>query len=313
MNDIFYTQFDGNDERIKNYLADCLHDGKITLFLGAGVSFAFGLPGWKDLVNRILNKAKLNKLPDDCNTDQIYQGIEDAVCIIGEQAVRNEVKIALYQTVNLDELNIFQNKLLLTMLSLLLGKRRGNIRQVVTYNYDSMLEWFLVKFGLDVKCIYILPEIEGNEDVRIYHPHGFRPHPTMSEWADSDEILFRKKDAYSRIESTNLWKYKSKDLLNSSIALFIGLSPNSLKDFAIAPLINECSKIRDENIPIGFWFMSKKEMSNNIKCDFKEMAIIPILVDSFDEIILVDSFDEINDFLFEICKMSLKKLKKVCF
>jgi hypothetical protein len=300
MNKTEYNRFVVEKNHTKQYLADRLSDGTITLFLGAGISFVFGLPSWSDMANRLLCEAE--KLPEKPTTDQIYDALRNATEGWDKDTIKSEVKKAIYKDVSLDDLTIFKSNLLIAMLSLFLSRgKRGSIKRVVTYNYDSMLEWFLSRFGLDVRCIPNLPALEGNEDVRIYHPHGFLPHPIMSEyWPESPEILLNKNDAYSRTASKNLWKSKCEDLINSGIALFIGLSPNTIKDYAVAPLLNECAKIRDCDLPLGFWFLLKEEMTKTVEQDLRDKAIVPMVV---------DDYKEIYESLLKICQIALSKRK----
>src|SRR6185369_1769279 len=86
------------------------------------------------------------------------------------------VQKCLYSGVHLDD-EIVRNNLLIALGALMTGSRRGSVSRVVSFNFDSVLEWYISLYGFVPRVVLQPPVDEGSEDVRIYHPHGFLPHP----------------------------------------------------------------------------------------------------------------------------------------
>ncbi|MGZ5483669.1 MAG: hypothetical protein ACXWID_17005, partial [Pyrinomonadaceae bacterium] len=201
------------------YLSEGVIDGTLILFLGAGASAGFGLPGWIDFVNAFLAEAGINEILDSTSSsDDRERALDRALRNINHDATR---KVEIIHNVlyrhrpTLDSNVVFSQHLLIALSSLLIGRKRGHINRVVTFNYDSMLEWFLGIFGLATRSIVKIPALEGSEDVRIYHPHGYVPHPVLGH-ESSDFTIVGSLDANGRASNINdLWWHKERDLLRS--------------------------------------------------------------------------------------------------
>ncbi len=260
-----------------NFLANHLVDGTLTLFIGAGTSKGFGLPNWVSLVNQLRTKVGLAELEETTNADDLQNGADEVLDILKTtDALVNEIRSILYP--DLDKIStkkIFKNHLLISISSLLMGSKRGHIRQVITLNYDSMLEWYLSLFGFMVRSITELPALEGSEDVRIYHPHGFIPHPTLGR-NPSDFIILGQNDANLRLGNRDdPWFEKVRQILESTVCLFIGLSGNTVSDRIIAPLLASVGKKVNNIRPVGIWIF-KGVLSDSKEKEFLRNNIIPI-------------------------------------
>ena len=279
-----------------NYLSNCLREGTLVLFLGAGVSKGFGLPAWVDLIN--LMRKDVNLPEGNFSTADELQNAADEV----KRALNNDdfiqlIEKHLYCTIkNLQLVNIFDNHLLISISALLMGSKRGHVTRVVTLNFDSMLEWFLSLFGFVVKTIYKLPDLNGSEDVRIYHPHGFIPHPDLGK-ISSDFVILGMDSVDERLGTIgDPWFEMTRHILDTGICLFIGMSGKTLSDRGLAPLFNTSGKKVKNERPLGLWIL-KEELTTSKESEFEAKNIIPLSI--LDE-------KDIADFLLKICQQAMQ-------
>lgn len=297
------TKFDElkNPEYAVDFLADHLINGTLVLFIGAGTSTGFGLPNWSDLINAMRRDVGLNEISDFKSPEHLQ---------IAADEVQNKVKTTdalislvqkhLYTPIDAKPtINVLENHLLISLSSLLMGSKRGHVTRVVTLNYDSMLEWFLSLFGFVVKTINKLPDLEGSEDVRIYHPHGFIPHPEHS-MRQSDFIILGLKSANTRIGTPgDPWFEMIRHILDTGVCLFIGMSPNTLSDRALAPLFTTSGEKHKDIRPLGIWLVTN-ELEEAKESEFGMNNIIPVHVE----------IPSISEFILNISQSALKKINK---
>lgn len=300
------------EELAIEYLSNNLEDGVLALFIGAGASTGLGLPPWHELINRLDKQIKIQKdakyktesyvpIVSATTSADDLQKISDRLAsqIDNEQDFLNLFEKALYgdsdkTLFNIDSL--LHNELLMALGALMIGGKRGKISNIISLNYDSVLEWFLSIYGYTSNIIYSLPKLEGNEDVRVYHPHGFVPHPELS--LERSNFLILGLDSVSdRLGSVyDPWFEKMRHLMRSNIMLFVGLSYRTFTDYSLRTLINNVSREVGDSRPLGFWLMLDKISEDEIK-EMLRKSIIPI---TFKDKSLIPKF------LFNICTHKVK-------
>ena len=276
-----------------NYLADCLKEGTLIMFLGAGASKSYGLPSWVELVNDLRSQAKMDLLDINCSSEDLQNAADEVKSKLKDSNDNfiNRIEKSLYKNISSTSIhNIFSNKLLIALSSLLMGSKRGHIRKVVTFNYDSMLEWFVTIFGFVANTIYKLPDLEGNEDITIYHPNGFIPHVDL-KLEKSETLIFGMESVNNRIgQRDEIWFQKIRNILESGISLFIGMSIKTLTDRAFEPLLTAVNQNINGSRPVGIWLlMDKIETRDEIK--FERNNVVPIEF---------ETEEEITEFIFKV-------------
>lgn len=284
------------------YLSQCLSDGSLVLFLGAGASKGFGLPNWLELVNALREDNGLSVLENASSAETLQTAADEVTYKLKDQIkLIAQIEKHLYKDFkSLSHISAFNNHLLVSISALLMGSKRGHVTRVVTLNYDSMLEWFLSLFGFVVKTVHQLPELEGSEDVRIYHPHGFVPIPHMG-MKKSDFVILDMHSANERLGNIrDPWFELTRHILDTGICLFIGMSGNTLSDRILAPLLTHCGPKCAGVRPLGIWIL-KGTLTEQKEHEFERNNIVPISI--LDE-------EKISEFLLEICQKASKKLLK---
>lgn len=279
------------------YLATNLKDGSLVLFLGAGTSKGFGLPDWVGLVNSMRKEVNLPLLSSSSSAEELQNAADEVADELKNNG--NLVDLTekyLYENIqSLPLIKVFENKILLSISALLMGSKRGHVTRVVTLNYDSMIEWFLSLFGFMVKTIYELPALEGSEDVRIYHPHGYIPHPDLNA-NRSDFVILGMDEVNKRLGTVgHPWFEMTRHILDSGVCLFLGMSERTLSDRALAPLFTTSGQKHNGIRPLGVWIL-KNPISTSKEKEFARNNIIPITIT--DE-------QEICNFLLQICQKAM--------
>lgn len=284
-------------------LSEHLYDGKLALALGAGVSKFLGFPLWWELVHEIgvehngassINKdTTMIELTDA--VDEIERGVNDP------DKFNDLVKKILYKNVDyLNDRNVIQNELLISLGALMMGSRRGYVNNVITYNFDDVLEWYLKLHGFNVRVIYDPRTMTTNQSVIIYHPNGFLPLQD-NKWSSRKLIFSETSFIYRERKVTvddRLWENILDRLFIEKIFIFIGLSG---RDPTINPRLldiyeNQLNKKR----PVGYWFyiredgMERKEINKNLK-----YGIVPIVV---------KNQDDIPRYLLNICQDAIARI-----
>ncbi|MEP2936866.1 MAG: SIR2 family protein [Gilvibacter sp.] len=271
------------------FLAQQLKNESLSLFLGAGISKSFDLDNWLSLLNKLNADPKIGlpELPDSkAHSADDFQNAANAIVrkLSGnEKDLIELISNHLYDGLDLESksLDIFKHKQLISLSSLIMGNKRGRVKNVFTLNYDSLLEWYLKSFGFTVNTISELPYFSTGHDVEIFHPHGYIPHKVMGQ-ASSKEIILSKSQADKRLgEVDSPWSSLVKHYLSKNVFLFIGMSEATAGDRMISPLLrNVRGKVDRE---LGIWIF-KHDVKESVKDDLRDLKIAPLILKDDDEI-----------------------------
>lgn len=256
-------------------LSQALYTGELALLLGAGISKAFGLPGWPQLVRDCLNSVgkPFAHITDDASFDALTKaaGIFHDACK-SEDQYRTVIKQQLYSS---HERNT-TTPLLTAVGALLMGSRRGRIREAWTTNFDDVLEWHLRRHGFVSQVVTEIPCLLRDVDVTIHHPHGFIPFENTA--GVSKEIVFDDRSYASRSVGTDQpWRTAVQWALRSKVFLALGLSWSD--GLLKALLLESTDKIK--NRPTAFWFFGPGQIVDKDEC--LRHNVVPLVFSSFDE------------------------------
>jgi hypothetical protein len=285
-------------------LAHSLLNGSLVLFLGAGVSLGASLPCWKCLIYSMREEKgmTIENIGDTADKLQVAANeIETAFYPKDKPGFAELVRKCLYKEVELDE-SLLGEKGLLALGALMFGSRRGSVKRVVTLNFDCILEWYLSRFGHIQQVIFEPPAIEGCEDVRIYHPHGFLPHRDLKTQGSSFVVLGLQSVNKRLADPNDPWFVLLRHILTSGICLFVGLSARSFEDRVLGPLLEyaaEKNKMSHPELPTGFWIVNlegehkTEEEAKRLQDRFLASRVVPLLQ---------PTKEGIPNLLFRICQ-----------
>jgi hypothetical protein len=240
----FEMDFNGTWDEYQNRVDKCsallsnyLNMGQLGLFLGSGVSNALELPSWETLVNRCIEK-KLKGEPiitGRSNTDLKLLTSRVKATFTKDADYLQLVSEALYENVDFNFI-LAKKEMLIALTSLMVGKNRGNVTEVMTLNFDSVLEWYLMTNGIRVNVVTKNHLLALPSDVDILHLHGYLPYD-KKYGNRSDELVFTHEEFIVRERGDSYWKQLMNEFFKRKIFLTVGLGIGSVKDDIIPYLI----------------------------------------------------------------------------
>ena len=158
-------------EERKSIIVDAQNDvllGKVSLFIGAGVSKSAKLPLWRELLERLIMvlgrkgiHVDYSKISKDADNSNLIIGRALRKAFGSEPLFVQAVRDALYQNPS------SPGSLVDTIAGLIAN--HSNIERVITYNFDDVLEQRMIK---DCCSVTDNNRIDP-ETFPIYHVHGF--------------------------------------------------------------------------------------------------------------------------------------------
>lgn len=217
------------DELIKK-AQGIIAQGNNVLFLGAGVSMSAKMPSWKDLLKGLMGEVKQLKEPtleafkelsshvlEECGNSNLIMGryLQTAISLYDDKAVFSGL-IQKYLYNDNDT-----SSLLITLAQIIQQKK---VSEVITYNFDDLLEQNLAKMnlidGVDYTAISKDAEIKGHNTLPIYHVHGIIP-----QNGAVDTVVFSEEEYHKRYSTAYHWSnVEQLHALTRRHCFFVGLS-----------------------------------------------------------------------------------------
>lgn len=195
-------------------------EGRLAIFVGAGVSRNSGIPTWDELIKAM--KQELPKaLVNDTDSLKIAQLYKDAR---GYKEYMDKVKEVLLYNKSVP------NDLHKKILSL-------NPCQIITTNYDDLLEQ-------EIKAEFALFDVV-HQDSDI--PHMSYPNALIKMHGDysSENIVLTENDYYNYAQNFPLIRALVQSIFASKLVLFVGFS---FADLNLKMIMNELKNILSENM-----------------------------------------------------------------
>ncbi|MEM0954903.1 MAG: SIR2 family protein [Pseudomonadota bacterium] len=280
-------------DRIISDVAEKFRDGRLSLFLGAGVSSSAGLPNWDTLLNRLF----VSMLTENEGTENSHEnerinsivrrlrqiGGPSALTLaryirkgmsFGSGTERNRfIESVTEQLYGLrDRRFALDSELIKEIVSLCAPIRSGaKVRGVVTYNFDDLLERVLNAREIAYRSIFE-EELAEPEELPVYHVHGFLPEERLGYSNLDRSTLVFSEEGYHQIYRdayhwSNLIQLTS---LKETSCLMIGLS---LTDPNLRRLLEISTKSVDK--PRHFAFMKRVGYEEFAKKDKNTLVKAP--------------------------------------
>ena len=288
---------------------------EVTLFLGAGVSIAAGVPLWSELINKLLiqmiaNKSegkKLNRNEINILNKLAYSNKEDSP-LTQVRYIRTAFEQPDYY--RLVHRVLYENKLtlntdLLNSIIDLCTPRRNHVgvRSVVTYNFDNLLERKLKSKAIDYNVVYRESDISSYDCLNVYHVHGYLP-TQIEEVIDNDmNLIFSEEDYHRVYRDAYCWSNITQlNAFRDNTCFFIGCSltdPNLRRLLDVASRQGESPRhfaiMKRNNVAFGQNDIEQSLISiyESIDTNIRESYFRSIGIN----IIWVNRFEEIPDIL----------------
>ena len=270
------------------------NSGKLSLVLGAGVSVDFGMPTWRELVDRIaahplirakaiVNVARTKNLSTTIVTQMLYEHLRDSIfkkspaatpantlTLKADEQFRSIVHESLYKDNAGASLKHPYLKAYLPVI------RASEL--TITYNFDNCLERLLLKTRPPNEKASRGYEIVVNANTQfrrarsvIYHPNGILPR-TKIEVANEGLIFSEESFADQIFDSVSGYYSTFHNHLSKSTCLFVGLS---LDDGGLKHILRQHARNNPGNVHYLIHFvddgrkLSDKYMKAVVKANFE--------------------------------------------
>lgn len=270
------------------HLAEQLILGRLGLFLGAGVSSAFDLPDWDLLVRRIAVAAGEAEPTGEFNP-VLKAGALKTRYYSDEASFGDAVKEALYQDMVLDFAKISKNRLLSAIGSLVMSSQRGTAAKVFTLNFDDLLELYLEFHGFTTAIIHNGRHWARNEDVVVYHPHGFLP---LGHDEKSETIVLGTTE-FHKIMTSAEWRPIIETSLRQHTFLYLGLSGDDMHLQSLWTNLADHHAIKDGRVCYHGVRFTTGTAEDDIGIQAKDWGLFTHVL---------SNYDELPEFLFKICQ-----------
>lgn len=265
-----------------SFLVEQLKNGALSLILGAGVSVSFKLPQWSDLITYMEELMGVTCPASYVGNLEKAEWLKNQCCDDAEYI--EYVRSALYKKgtiFDLESLSLLTTLNAITALSI--PSRRGHINNILTFNFDNILEIYLRYYGLMVTSHANSNQYNESSDVNIFHMHGYLPNDIRIEQS-SKHIIFDKL-SYDNLNGYTFWEWYPKvaNLLRTNTCIFIGLSG---EDENMDRFLKDTKK-KHAYIESGdlFWGVSfVKDPDTAIAQRWENWGIYPIAISDFNEI-----------------------------
>lgn len=288
-----------DEEVLKRFCAEELLAGRLVLVLGAGVSMKFGLPGWDLLIKKAYRQKKVSMPRDRKSSLDRAEDLLTRVCKKNEIDFAETMRKALYEGFKLSRQALASKELLNAIGALMMPSVRGNVKEVITFNFDDLLETYLGYYGFVTQSVFRLPVWNTRADVRVYHPHGLLPVDVSKSVEEG--ILMARIQFDAQQPKLKAFYEKLRGVMQSSTCLFIGLSGD---DDNLTRLLKEtyeshCS--RSYGGKACYWgirFSDDKKDRNKNMWDQRGVY----------QQTLVD-YDKLATWLFNVCQIASRQIK----
>ncbi len=281
---MLYDKEEGMEDDFASYLLSFYTSHVLTdLVLGAGINADYGAKTWNGLIDSLNNEF--------CKGDYKYQ--EEIKSYVGRELFTSPMvmKTSGFDTYELlnKELYLFEEAKTFsdpdsTLYRVVTYIQNHEKTTVITYNYDTNLEYLLKKRGIRYTTSYDDSSfVDKTAKVDIYHVHGLLPYDRYDESRFTDSLIFNESEYYYLYNNPYSWNI-AKQLHDFKFRCCI-LIGTSLTD----PDLKRVLELASNNLKFNFIILKKEkdysaEVFRDLTSYFLSFDLIPIWIDSYEEI-----------------------------
>lgn len=253
------------------------------IVMGAGINVDYGAKNWNDMItdlNAVFYQGNTNAV------EQIKHYVGKELFTAGQ--VLKTSGFDTYSSLN-NELYLFKEAKSFNDPDSTLYKCVDYLQKhpgtsVITYNYDTNLEYLLKKRDLRYTTIYDDNSFVTKDSITdIYHVHGLLPYDKYDQPKYTDSLIFNESEYYYLYNNPYSWNIaKQLHDFKFNTCIFIGISLND-------PDMKRLLELASNYMKFNFIFIKKeKEYSDDIFSDitnyFFAYDLITIWVDEYEDI-----------------------------
>lgn len=280
-------------------LAGYLTSGHLALLLGAGVSHDIKLPEWIELVRACEDASGVERDVVGESSQDLMRRLDDVRAAAGDDlAFFQLIHDQLYSSILAEAEGVrgypdtlLTSPMLIALGALVMSSVRGSVADVLTLNFDDVLEWYLHLHGFKTQVVESLPRLMGADvDVRIHHFHGYLP--LMNSTRRSQWLVLTYQQLLDRIseDAGKPWQVLIASQLQTKVLLAVGTSMN---DTDVDILLKRAHDIVGNGRPLGY--VLGREISTSRKRSLRSLGMVPV---SFEE------YSDIPAFILRVCQLA---------
>lgn len=199
---------------LRGTLKDLNARGRLSLFMGAGISMGCGLPSWEELVRRVLSET--------WKRDPTFVEVLLAErSILSTRYAKQKAGVKFNRLVHKC---LYEGDV--TISPCVHAIAQSGIRHICNFNFDDLVEDALLATGIEPVVASPGENFEAKHDrVTVFHPHGMLPRFDRDSELDNARIVFSEDDYHNLYSDPYSWANVAQlTLLTGFSVLFIGLS-----------------------------------------------------------------------------------------
>jgi hypothetical protein len=261
-------------------------EGRIAIFIGAGISAGCGLPGWEKLVQSLaVVEYKGGKAG-------VRGALANFSAITQSRILKTRLKDDFNKAVA-DVLYASPYQLSPTLHAI----ARSNVRRICTFNFDDLIEEALAIQGVDFRSLEPGDPLDADfAGTIVLHPHGFLSASMTAEECARKRIVLSEEDYHALYANPYSWaNLVQMSLLLSQSCLFVGVS---LTDPNIRRLLDACVALPIAHkhyaimrSPVVGLTGDARQAGEDLRlakhAELHSLSVVPIWINSFDEIVTI--------------------------
>lgn len=236
-----------NTNEILDKIKEYLDMGKLSVFVGAGVSRLSEFPSWNELVKKMADELKYSYIKNsDFTTEELLKIPQMFYLEFGEEKYHTKVRESFDAKHSPNEIH-----------DLILSLQPNHI---MTTNYDSLLEETAITFGRNFSII------NSNESVAtaktqnyLIKVHGYIPNEEIKDGETASRYVLKEQDYLDYEKNFILIDNLVKTIFATNLVVFIGYG---LNDYNIKLILNWVKNAQSKTFvnPI-FIYTNNEELS----------------------------------------------------
>ena len=238
-------------------------DRNNVLVLGAGVGMSAKMPSWTQLLQGIMGEVKLSGDTLEAFrhlNNHVYEQCGDSNLIMArylETAIKLSKTKESFPTLiskHLYSSDLHTSPLLENLAEII---RSQKVKEVITYNFDDILEQALTRLGLkegkNFSSIAKEVEVKANDIIPIYHVHGIIPQNGIA-----DTVVFTEDDYHERYKNSYHWSnVEQLHAMSRMHCFFVGLS---MEDPNLRRLLDFSTRMNNRDRAEHYAFLHRKKL-----------------------------------------------------
>jgi hypothetical protein len=261
---------------LRGYLARQLVSGRLAVVLGAGVSSHFGLPTWEALITSLYS-GRGGVPPDKPATFQA-EDFRNKYHSRDQDSFLADVKETLYKGIDISFSRMMSHHTFSGILSILMASGPGTRTEVVSFNWDNLLEKYLALHGRVVASVFEEIHWAQSADVAIFHPHGYLPYGEITR---SEKVIFDQLSYDEIMGSETIWRQVLLSLFRTRTCVLVGLSG---EDQHLSALLYRVKKEHASFVNRTLFWAVAFTTSESSRGSWESRGVYPIVLTDYKEL-----------------------------